>query len=97
MLSGVVLVLLVLVFALLLLRFFLIHKERKLGYPKADESFDDVKLLLLLQQDIFALRLYRRLYPKASFAEAKYIINKLRVQLTNNAQTINYSGSLKNE
>jgi hypothetical protein len=47
MLSGVVLVLLVLVFALLLLRFFLIHKERKLGYPKADENFDDVKLLLL--------------------------------------------------
>lgn len=65
---------------LLIIRRLLARKERKLGYPKAHENFEDVKLLMLLQQDIFALRCYRRVYPKASFAEARYMINKLRGQ-----------------
>ncbi|XXQ68068.1 hypothetical protein ACKLNO_10790 [Neisseriaceae bacterium B1] len=65
---------------LLIIRRLLAKQEHKLGYPKAEETFEDVKLLMLLQQDIFALRCYRRVYPKASFAEAKYMINKLRQQ-----------------
>lgn len=65
---------------LLILRRLLAKQERKLGYPKVNETFEDVKILMLLQQDIFALRCYRRIYPKASFAEAKYMINKLRQQ-----------------
>lgn len=65
---------------LLIIRRFLVQQERKLGYPKAGENFEDVKLLMVLQQDIFALRCYRRVYPKASFAEARYMINKLRRQ-----------------
>lgn len=64
--------------SLLLVRRWLARCERKLGYPKADEDFDDVKLLVLLQQDIFALRCYRRIHPKAKLSEAKYIINKLK-------------------
>lgn len=65
---------------LLIIRRLLARQERKLGYPKSNENFEDVKLLMLLQQDIFALRCYRRVYPKASFAETKYMINKLRNQ-----------------
>lgn len=65
---------------LFIIRRLLVRQERKLGYPKPQENFEDVKLLMLLQQDIFALRCYRRVYPKASFAEARYMINKLRRQ-----------------
>lgn len=71
---------------LLIIRRLLAYQERKLGYPKVGENFEDVKLLMLLQQDIFALRCYRRIYPSASFAEAKYMINKLRTQLHEQVQ-----------
>lgn len=83
MLISTTILLLVLVFllsSLLVVRRWLAKKERNLGYPKAGESLEDVKLLILLQQDIFALRCYRRIYPKASLAEAKYMVNKLSKQ-----------------
>ncbi|MDO4434012.1 MAG: hypothetical protein Q4B82_05460 [Alysiella sp.] len=73
---------------LLIIRRLLAKQERKLGYPKANEDFDDVKLLVLLQQDIFALRCYRRIYPKATLAEAKYMINKLHTQAQEQAKNI---------
>lgn len=69
--------------SLLLTRRWLARCERKLGYPRNGENFDDVKLLVLLQQDIFALRCYRRIHPKAKLSEAKYIINKLKTDLAN--------------
>lgn len=72
------LMLAVLLGSLLLVHRWLTRCERKLGYPKNGENFDDVKLLVLLQQDIFALRCYRRIHPKAKLSEAKYIINKLK-------------------
>lgn len=75
---------------LLVIRRLLARQERKLGYPKIHEDFEDVKLLMLLQQDIFALRCYRRIYPKASFAEAKYMINKLRQQFNQMQEQVHH-------
>lgn len=66
---------------LLVIRHLLKRQECKLGYPKPNENFEDVKLLMLLQQDIFALRCYRRIYPQATLQEAKYMIEKLSQQL----------------
>lgn len=94
--SCILLVILALLLTLLLLvRRLLAHKEKQLGYPRQGENFEDVKLLMLLQQDIFALRCYRRVYPKASLAEAKYMINKLRTQFAQASSCTPFSGSLK--
>ena len=97
-----------LIFLLTLLlasRHYLVRQEYKLGYPRQGENFEDVKLLILLQKNFFALRCYRRIYPKASFAEAKYMINKLRKELAELAKVTTHkelakiatqhSGSLK--
>lgn len=86
--TVLLLILALLLSLLLLVRRWLAYRERRLGYPKSNENFDDVKLLILLQQDIFALRCYRRIYPKASFAEAKYMVNKLSKQLQQQSQQV---------
>lgn len=91
MLVSTTVLLLILAFllgSLLVVRRWLARKERNLGYPKAGESLEDVKLLILLQQDIFALRCYRRIYPKASLAEAKYVVNKLSEQFQKTKENI---------
>lgn len=67
----------------LIIRRLLAQQEKRLGYPHQQESFDDFKLLVFLQQDIFALRIYRRLYPKAHLSEAKYMVEKVRGETQN--------------
>ena len=80
----------------LVLRRYWVRQECKLGYPRQGENFEDVKLLILLKKNIYALRCYRRVYPKASFAEAQYMINKLRKEFaTITVQPTQLSGSLK--
>lgn len=72
-----------------IIRRLLAKQEQQLGYPHQQETFDDFKLLVFLQQDIFALRIYRRLYPKAHLSEAKYMLNKVRNETENLTQAAN--------
>lgn len=67
-----------------IIRHLLAKQEKQLGYPHVQESFDDFKLLVFLQQDIFALRIYRRLYPKSHLSEAKYMVEKVRHEAEDN-------------
>lgn len=67
-----------------IIRRLLAKQEKQLGYPHVQESFDDFKLLVFLQQDIFALRIYRRLYPKLHLSEAKYMVDKVRGEAEDN-------------
>lgn len=67
-----------------IIRRLLAKQEKQLGYPHVQESFDDFKLLVFLQQDIFALRIYRRLYPKSHLSEAKYMVEKVRDEAKDN-------------
>lgn len=67
-----------------IIRRLLAKQEKQLGYPHVQESFDDFKLLVFLQQDIFALRIYRRLYPKSHLSEAKYMMDKVRGEAKDN-------------
>lgn len=69
-----------------IIRRLLAKQEKQLGYPHVQESFDDFKLLVFLQQDIFALRIYRRLYPKSHLSEAKYMMDKVRGEAKDNLQ-----------
>lgn len=72
-----------------IIRRLLAKQEKQLGYPHAQETFDDFKLLVFLQQDIFALRIYRRLYPKAHLSEAKYMMDKVRSETDNLTEAAN--------
>lgn len=43
-------------------RMVLLRRERALGYPKNDESIEDVKYLISKGEKILAIRCYRRIF-----------------------------------